>query len=534
MKKYFYLIIYFFPAVLALFFEIIFQEFSISRVYNLIENLIFYTLILLILGLFRSSKTKEILLLLAYIILGIFVWFESVFYYLYSVNFNASAVYILFETNQIETSEYIAAYLDKIIVSFSLLISVTILFCYIKTKETVNDYNFLPKFSTTRRLGSFFGILLVSLVFLKLTKLIIYNVPYRLIKATVQYQQETKKFDHFKLNTQNGSFTNVQRNQIAEEETYIFVIGESTTKNKMSLYGYEKDTNPRLNKIKNELFVFQNVISPHTATIESLTKTLTLLNYENEVDTSNGSIIQLMNAAGFKTYWISNQRPVGFHENLITKISSAADYSTFINIAIDTDTTPFDEELIIPFQKILNDSISKKAIFIHLAGTHVSYDKRYPKEFNHFKNNNSAKEQIIAQYDNAVLYNDFILREIIEKIRVKNIASCVLYFSDHGEEVYQDNDFFGHSEDNPTKPMYEIPFLLWTSPKYQERKNLKLDLSYPYMNDDLIHSISDLINISFDRFEKRRSIFNSEFTERPRVIQKNKKFEKIFNNKQNN
>lgn len=43
-----------------------------------------------------------------------------------------------------------------------------------------------------------------------------------------------------KLNT---TFSNVK---IPEDQTVIVVIGESETKTKMSLYGYEKDTTPRL------------------------------------------------------------------------------------------------------------------------------------------------------------------------------------------------------------------------------------------------------------------------------------------------
>ena len=98
----------------------------------------------------------------------------------------------------------------------------------------------------------------------------------------------------------------------------------------MGIYGYERETTPLLKKIKDELKIYENVISPHTYTIGTLTKSLTLGNYENPEMKYKGSIIQLLNKANFKTYWISNQRPVGIFESQTTKIALGADKSFFL------------------------------------------------------------------------------------------------------------------------------------------------------------------------------------------------------------
>ncbi len=64
----------------------------------------------------------------------------------------------------------------------------------------------------------------------------------------------------------------------------ILIIGESTQRNYLNLYGYPLPTTPKLNTLRDSqnLFVFSNVISPATHTDESLRKVLTFSNYENE------------------------------------------------------------------------------------------------------------------------------------------------------------------------------------------------------------------------------------------------------------
>ncbi|MBD2820336.1 sulfatase-like hydrolase/transferase [Xenorhabdus sp. 42] len=61
------------------------------------------------------------------------------------------------------------------------------------------------------------------------------------------------------------------------------IIGESTSRNHMGLYGYRYNTTPNLQKIKNSnLHIFTDVISPNASTIPSLKKIFTFFNSENE------------------------------------------------------------------------------------------------------------------------------------------------------------------------------------------------------------------------------------------------------------
>ena len=104
----------------------------------------------------------------------------------------------------------------------------------------------------------------------------------------------------------------------------------------------------------------------------------------------------------------------------------------------------------------------------------------------------------------------------------------VQYISDHGEDVFQVNNQASHTETQGTYPMYDVPFVLWTSEEFNNNNTRNYDFSRKYMLDDLIHSIADLSGIKFKGFEPQRSIFSDLFTNRKRVIFNNMEYDSIF------
>ena len=68
-----------------------------------------------------------------------------------------------------------------------------------------------------------------------------------------------------------------------EESVYVMIIGESGSKYHFPLYGYFRETNPKLQTLKNngELSIFDNIIAPNSVTKESLQKVLTLKDSKN-------------------------------------------------------------------------------------------------------------------------------------------------------------------------------------------------------------------------------------------------------------
>ena len=95
---------------------------------------------------------------------------------------------------------------------------------------------------------------------------------------------------------------------------FVLVIGESETRNHMQVYGYDRETTPWLQdqRENRENITFSNAYSNHTHTVPVLTYALSENNQYNEIALQDAySIVEAANAAGYETYWLSNQRKLG-------------------------------------------------------------------------------------------------------------------------------------------------------------------------------------------------------------------------------
>jgi heptose-I-phosphate ethanolaminephosphotransferase len=525
------------------------------------ERVLYTYLILYILGiLILNKRIKFIYTSIIYVVSIILSYIELCYSLLYHERVTASTIFVLLETNQAESYEYLSEYLNfKIIIGFLLLLifsfytlkGVKILIYNYSRKEIFKAIrNDLSKLINNRFTNTIAGsykkmkqhkmkVLLFNLTLVSITLFIYVNkshykqhILYQLFDGYNKYQAESIKFKN--AIQKKSQDLNVINNNKKEEETFVLIIGESTTKTHFQLYGYERETTPNLSKIKDELVVFNDVISPHTHTIASLEKMLTLGDYEHPDKKYLGNVIDIISQADFKTYWISNQIPIGIYETQTTAIAKTASEVYFLNLGGEKEQLSYDEKVLPYVRKVLGNNEKKKFIVVHLLGTHVQYKNRYPKKYNVFSDNpktdywsDQAKETI-NHYDNAVLYNDYVVSEIINEVKKLNKKEAtVFYLSDHGEEVYETLDMAGHSEAISSKPMYLIPFIYWNSDienvrAYQAYKERK------YMADDLIFSITDLLNVSFDGYESTRSIFNKEFSARRRIIKDGKDFDFFY------
>ena len=183
---------------------------------------------------------------------------------------------------------------------------------------------------------------------------------------------------------------------------------------------------------------------------------------------------------------------------------------------------PFDE-ILIPelIRRCGNKNNNKKVIFIHLMGTHIKYKNRYPKKFEFFnKKTKNSKQETVNQYDNANRYNDFIIYNIIKSVEKLNTPSTVTYFSDHGDEVYDVLSFHGHNESIGSRSMYEVPFFIWQSKEHEKAKGLfsQSHINKKYNLEDFIYTLSDILDINHSEQQKEKSIINSNFQEKKRII----------------
>lgn len=329
---------------------------------------------------------------------------------------------------------------------------------------------------------------------------IFYSSFLKLIPQFVVYLNEQENFNLWLKSFRQADFK-ISKFREHKNHKVIFVIGESTTRNRMSLYGYSRETTPRLKQQYN-LLAFKNVVSSHTQTSQSLRRILTLANAKKDHGIKrNTHILALAKEAGYQTAWISNQKPLGRFENAQTMIAKEADRTIWLNDNLGFDKNFYDEKVIPHLTKLLRIE-KNQFIVIHLMGAHAYYKKRYPENFNNFNDRvpnhpltlNEEQWSFYNEYDNAVLYQDFVLNEILTKLRENAESYTFIYFPDHGEEAYQSKIYSGHSIEMATDNMYEVPLLLSSSDKGLMLRG-KSRLTDPWCTENFIHVLHSILGI---------------------------------------
>ncbi|MCL2021679.1 MAG: phosphoethanolamine transferase CptA [Betaproteobacteria bacterium] len=478
--------------------------------------------------------------------IGVILWISSMvslgYWGIYGSEFSQSVIFTIFETNAEEATEYLSQY-----ASFSLVAGLVfytliawLLWWRVRPFHLPRAYAAsLAGFVLLANFGSpYVDCLNGNKSFAGATRKLYRRMepaaPWQFITGYLQYQNQLNSVQ--RLLDENASMSplkNITDASGGEPRTLVLVIGESTTSTRMSLYGYPRKTTPRLDALqeKGELLAFANVITSRPYTIEALQHALSFAHPEEPGRFfTEPNLMNLMKQAGYKTFWLTNQQTMTKRNTLLTFFSRQADEARYLNQHRVQNATLPDEVVFEPFTEILSDSAPRKFIVVHLMGTHSKYPLRYPQEYKQFTGREHVPEvlsnslaEVYNSYDNAILYNDFVISSLIDLVaKSQTSRSLLLYFSDHGEEAYHapPHQKLGRDENQPTVDMFAIPFMLWMSPAYKE--SLSSDLAAfterKYSNAHFIHTWSDLAGLHYDRFQPELSLVNPEFKAHKRWI----------------
>jgi len=355
--------------------------------------------------------------------------------------------------------------------------------------------------------------------------------PWATAQNFFEYQKNLREVNNLYANMEKATQgITIASSDTTPEQTYVLVLGESTNRQRLSLYGYSRKTSPRLEEIRNELLVYDNVVANIPYTIESLSSTLTFTEPENFQQAYHDmNLVTLMKKAGFKTFWITNQQTLTQRNTMLTAFAKLTNDSQFLNNNRRQNTSSYDEVVVEPFKAALADNAPRKLIVVHLLGTHFAYKYRYPPQFSVFDNqtppsplaSDEQRRELYNQFDNAVLYNDHVVRELIDAYRAKNNYGFLLYFVDHGEEVFDVRDFNGRDMSKPTIGMYDVPFMLWPSPSWaakQDMSALAQTVHRPSSLSMFMHGWCTLTSIQFHECKKQNSVFGADFVAQPRTV----------------
>lgn len=268
---------------------------------------------------------------------------------------------------------------------------------------------------------------------------------------------------------------------------YILVIGESATRDHMHAYGYERETTPWLDDFAREKgsILFSHAYSNHTHTVPSLTYALSEKNQYNTIPLKDAySILETAKAAGYQTYWISNQQKYGAWDTPVAEMASTADHEVWLNrnVGLQTRTLYYDEQLISRLPSLADSE--NAFIIIHLMGSHGSYNDRSPSSFSHL----TGADKTIDAYDTSILYTDYVLKGIYETACQYPRFNGLIYFSDHGDEPH-----IGHDSTKFTWTMAHIPLFIHVSPRYRNafagRYRALEQNQHVYWTNDLLYDL---------------------------------------------
>ncbi len=248
--------------------------------------------------------------------------------------------------------------------------------------------------------------------------------------------------------------------------TLLIIIGESAEKHHLSIYGYKKETTPFLKSI--HPYIFQ-AIAPSNQTRLSVPLILGDWDVDHWEDFyTTPSLVTLLKQSGYRTYWLSNQRAAGKNDTMSASLAKEADEYYFPNTKLNAATAL--DSILLKRVDDINFTKGKKAIFIHLLGSHQRYTDRYDKNIVPFPGTDT-----IDQYDNTIFYTDYIISKLYQRFKEKNFL--MLYFSDHGERVSNSRKSF-HGFDPPFKEEYDVPFVVYSDKENDYLKTLKTDMVY--------------------------------------------------------
>lgn len=301
---------------------------------------------------------------------------------------------------------------------------------------------------------------------------------------------------------------------------YVLVIGEAARYDHFSIHGYPRNTSPLLATCSN-IISYDSAFAQANMTRNSVPLIITRATADNaDLAYREKTILEALQEAGFQTGFISKQIP----SDIFKRVMQVSDFSSCEIKNIDA-VDNYDVNMIQEMRSHEKDTL--QFIVLHSIGSHFHYEHRYPKEFAHFQptlNSSSTfvsvspdnKKRLINTYDNSILYTDYFLHELIQYIDSQNRIAVILYMSDHGESLLDDErNLMMHGSYIVTKYEYHVPLLVWYSNEYAAKYPDKIaamrnNTNKTFSSDVIFYSLLDIAGVE-DIVDSTRSLCSYHF-----------------------
>jgi heptose-I-phosphate ethanolaminephosphotransferase len=398
---------------------------------------------------------------------------------------------------------------------------------------------------------------------------VMYQPVYRLADAVFTNRLVSLQLDRLKAEAEKVERMTSEQLGIpqglmeSKPSNIVLIIGESYNKYHSQLYGYEKKNTPRQVKMEKSgrLVKFNDVMAPWNLTSFVFKHLMTTYTVGDNGDWCDYPLFcQLFRKAGYQVNFLTNQF-LPHAKDAIFDVSGGF----FINDEIlskvqfdvrNEETHLWDEDLLKDHARLIAppegvvDTVSVPSLTIfHLMGQHVNYRIRCPKQKMKFfpedydcPQNTQKEKRNIAFYDCAVWYNDSVVGAIVD--RFKNDDAIIIYFPDHGDEVYGPGSLHHCGRNHTTnitkniaQQEYEIPMWFYCTKKYAKRHPdivvaIKKAKNKPFMTDAMSHLLLGLAGIKCKAYRPQLDLLSPQYNEkRQRLMQHLVDYDEIVKSK---
>ena len=386
---------------------------------------------------------------------------------------------------------------------------------------------------------------------------VMYQPVYRLVDAVFTNHLVSLQLDRLKEEAEKVEKMTPEQLGIPSDlmdskpSNIVLIIGESYNKYHSQLYGYEKKNTPRQVRMEKSgrLVKYSDVMAPWNLTSFVFKHLMTTYTVGDDGDWCDYPLFcQLFRKAGYQVNFLTNQF-LPHAKDAIFDVSGGF----FINdemlskVQFDVrneETHLWDEELLKDYARLVappegvvdTASVPSLTIF-HLMGQHVNYRIRCPKQKMKFfaseydcPQNTQKEKRNIAYYDCAVWYNDSVVGAIVD--RFKKDDAIIIYFPDHGDEVYGPGSLHHCGRNHTTnitkniaQQEYEIPMWFYCTAKYAKRHPdvvtaIRKAKNKPFMTDAMSHLLLGLGGIKCKAYRPELDLLSPQYNEkRQRLMQ---------------
>jgi lipid A ethanolaminephosphotransferase len=301
----------------------------------------------------------------------------------------------------------------------------------------------------------------------------------------------------------------------SKNELMIMVVGETARFDRFSLNGYKRLTNPEL--AKQEVVSFSNVASCGTSTSVSVPCMFSVLgrkDYKKEKALHMENALDVLAKNGVEVLWRDNNSD---SKGVATRLKYEDFKSPTLNPVCHGECR--DIGMLSGLDEFIQSKKGKDILIVfHQMGNHgPEYYRRYPKEFEKFKPmcmtgdiRNCSQEEVDNSYDNAILYTDYFLSEVINFLKKydDNYRTAMFYVADHGESLGE-HGFYLHAAPYMIAPKEQthVPAILWLGKNFgYNMSQVKPYVDYPLSHDDVFCSLMVAYELDTKTCESKKPI----------------------------